>query len=411
VKNVTSGERMKIYMDYAATTPVRKEVAAAMKPYFSEKFGNPSSIHAWGREAKDALDSARAAVAKALGCNEGEIIFTSGGTEADNLAIVGAAFANKDKGRHIITSAIEHHAVLDTCRWLEAQGFSVTYVPVDETGLVDPKNVEASIREDTILVTVMHANNEIGTVQPIREISGICRSRGILFHTDAVQTFCHVPIDLANTSRSKAPAVQAESEIPPCIDMLSVSSHKIGGPKGVGALYVRSGVRIEALVHGGGQERKLRSGTENVAGIVGFARAVELGMKEMAKESKRLQKLRDYLIKSVLKIPNSALTGHPTKRLPNHASFWFKFIEGEALGLTLDAAGIASSTGSACSSKSLEPSHVLLACGLKAHEAHGSLRLTLCPGTSKADVDYVLKVLPKAVENLRKISPFKKSYD
>lgn len=386
--------KRKVYMDYAATTPVRREVLAVMIPYFDKKFGNASSIHAWGREAKEALDAARATVAKALGCAESEIIFTSGGTEADNMAIVGTAFANKEKGKHIITSAVEHHAVLDTCKYLEREGFEVTYLPVDRYGMVSPADVERAMRKDTILVTIMHANNEIGTINPIEEIGRVCRARGVLFHTDAVQTFCHVPIDLANA------------------DMLSVSSHKIGGPKGVGALFLRAGVRLEPLIHGGGQERGLRSGTENVAGIVGFAKAAEIGMNEMKKEAKRLAGLRDALIGSVLKaIPDSALTGHPTTRLPNHASFWFKFIEGEALGLTLDAEGIASSTGSACSSKSLEPSHVLLATGLKPHEAHGSLRLTMGRGTKRADVDYVLRVLPRAVAKLREISPFKGKYE
>jgi len=383
----------KIYMDYAATAPVRPEVLKAMAPFFDKEFGNASSIHKWGRDAKEALDSARTTIAKALGCKESEIILTSGGTEADNLAIVGAAFANRLKGKHIITSAIEHPAVLDTCKWLAKEGFDVTYLPVDEYGSVDPKEVESAIRKDTVLVSVMHANNEIGTIQPIEDIGKICHARGVLFHTDAVQTFCHIPIDLTN------------------VDMLSVSSHKIGGPKGVGALFVRSGVRLEPLIHGGGQEHGMRSGTENVAGVVGFAKAVELGMKEMKAEGKRLARLRDMLINSVLKIENSALTGHPTARLPNNASFWFKFIEGEALGLSLDDLGIASSTGSACSSKSLEPSHVLLACGLKAHEAHGSLRLTIGCDTTKADVDYVLKVLPGVVEKLRKISPFKTKYE
>jgi cysteine desulfurase len=390
---VLQNAKRSAYMDYAATTPVRNEVLAAMKPYFDKTFGNASSIHKWGRDAKEALDSNRATIAKTLGCKESEIIFTSGGTEADNLAIAGAAFANKEKGTHIVTSAIEHPAVLDTCKWLAKNGFDVTYVPVDKYGMINPKEIERTIRKDTVLVSVMHANNETGTIQPIEEIGKMCREKGILFHTDAVQTFCHVPIDLEN------------------IDLLSVSSHKIGGPKGVGALFVRTGTPISALIHGGGQEHGMRSGTENVAGLVGFAKAAEIGMKEMKAEGKRLARLRDVLISGVLKIENSALTGHPTARLPNSASFWFKFIEGEALGLSLDDLGIASSTGSACSSKSLEPSHVLLACGLKAHEAHGSLRLTIGKDTTKADVDYVLKVLPTVVEKLRKISPFKTRYE
>lgn len=390
------GENMakpKIYMDNAATTPVRPDVLAAMKPYFDERFGNASSIHKWGREAKEALDRSRATIAGTLGCKESEIIFTSGGTEANNLAIIGAALANREKGKHIITSAIEHPSALEACRWLEKHGFSVTYLPIDKCGVASSGDVERAIRNDTVLISIMHSNNEIGTIEPIDEICKICKARGVLFHTDAVQSFCHNPIDISN------------------VDLLSVSSHKIGGPKGVGALFVRSGVRLEPLLRGGGQERGLRSGTENVAGIVGFARAAELGMKEMKAESARLAKLRDRLMEGILKIENSALTGHPTNRSPGHASFWFKFIEGEALGLTLDAAGIASSTGSACSSKSLEPSHVLLAIGLKPEEAHGSLRLTLGKDTKQADVDYVLRVLPKAVAKLREISPFKGKYE
>lgn len=379
-------------MDHAATTPVRKEVLKAMQPYFSKKFGNASSLHRWGQEAKQALENSRIQIAKVIGANPEEIVFTSGGTESNNLALKGLAFASKKK--HIITSSIEHHCVLNACEWLEKQGFSVTYLPVDKYGLISLGDLENSIKKDTLVVSIMHANNEIGTIEPIKEIGKICREKGVLFHTDAVQTFGKIPINVRKMN----------------IDLLSVSSHKIYGPKGVGCLYVRSGIKIEPLAHGGGHEHGLRSGTENVSGIVGFGHAAELAKKEMKKEAERLTKLRDYLIRNVLKIPNSYLNGHPKKRLPNNANFWFKFIEGESLVLHLDAKGIAASTGSACSSKSLEPSHVLLAIGLRHEEAHGSLRLTLGRSNNKKHVDYVLKVLPQIVKKLREISPFKKSY-
>jgi cysteine desulfurase len=383
-----------IYLDHAATTPVRKEVLEEMQPYFSKKYGNASSLHAFGREANRALQEARAKVAEVINAMPEEVYFISGGSEADNLALKGVAFANKDKGNHIITSAIEHDAVLNTCKFLEENGFKITYLPVDKFGFVDCSQIERAISKKTILISIMHANNEIGTIEPIAMIGSIAQENGIYFHTDAVQTFGKIPIDVDKMG----------------IDLLSVSSHKIYGPKGVGALYVRKGVKIEPLIHGGGHERGLRSGTENVAGIVGFGKAAELADKERALEAGREIKLRDRLIKNALKIENSRLNGHPTLRLPNNANFSFKFIEGESLVLDLDNKGIAASTGSACSSKSLEPSHVLLAIGLKHEEAHGSLRLTLGRETTNKDIDYVLRVLPKSVERLREISPYKNRF-
>jgi len=379
-------------MDYAATTPVDPRVLNVMKPYFLEKYGNASSLHSFGREANRALEEARANVAGLINAEASEIIFTSGGTESNNLAIKGIAFANRDKGKHIITSAIEHDAVLEPCKWLEKQGFDVTILPVDKYGLVDPMKVEKAIRKDTILVSIMMANNEIGTIQATEKIGKICSEKNVIFHTDAVQAFGKIPIDVKKMH----------------IDLLTASAHKLYGPKGVGCLYVRKGVSIEPLLHGGGHEFGLRSTTENVAGIAGFSAAVQLRKKEMAPEAKRLTKLRDKLIKGVLKIENSHLNGHPTLRLPNNANFYFDFIEGESLIMHLDSYGIAASTGSACSSKSLEPSHVLLAIGLRHEQAHGSLRLTLGKYNTDKDVKYVLKVLPEIVEKLRKISPFKK---
>lgn len=379
----------RIYMDHAGTTPMYPDVLKAMEPFFREHFGNPSSIHFSGREAEKALSDSRKKIAEFLGVSNEEIIFTSGGTESDNLALKGVAFANKDKGKHIITSEIEHKAILQTCEWLEKQGFSITYLPVDKYGIVSLEELEKSIRDDTILVSIMHANNEIGTIEPIDEIGKICKKHEVYFHTDAVQTFGKIPIKMEN------------------IDLLSMSSHKLYGPRGVGALFVRRGVKIEPILHGGNQEMGRRSGTENVVGIVGFAKAVEIAKRNMKKESERLTKLRDRLIKDVLEIPDCWLNGHPTKRLPGNAHFCFRYIEGESLILYLDMKGIAASTGSACSSKELKPSHVLLAIGLKHEEAHGSLRLTLGRDNSDEDVEYVLSVLPEVVENLRKMSPFK----
>ncbi|MFH0889909.1 MAG: cysteine desulfurase NifS [Candidatus Aenigmatarchaeota archaeon] len=385
----------RVYMDYAASTPVRREVLEGMMPYFSEKYGNASSLHSFGREAFEAVENARKIIAGVINAEPGEIIFTSGGTEADNLALQETAYANRNRGNHIIVSSIEHDAVLQTAKFLEKDGFSVTRLPVDKCGLISLDELENSVTKDTILVSIMHANNEIGTIEPVGEIGKICKERNVIFHTDAVQTFGKIPIDVKKMN----------------IDLLSISSHKIYGPKGVGALYVRKGVKMHPLFHGGGQESGLRSGTENVAGIIGFGKAAELACVEMDAEAKRLAKLRDKLIAGALKIDNTWLNGHATERLPNNANLCFKFIEGEGLVILLDEAGIAASTGSACSSKSLEPSHVLLAIGLKHEEAHGSLRLTLGRETAESDVDYLLSVLPGCVERLRRISPFKKGFE
>jgi cysteine desulfurase len=380
----------RIYLDNSATTPVDKRVLEAMKPFFSKIYGNASSLHKFGREARRSMEESRTKVAKVINAKREEIIFTSGGTESDNLAIKGICFANKQKN-HIITSKIEHHAVLHTCQWMEKQGFEVSYLPVDKYGIIHPSAVENAIKENTALVSIMFANNEIGTIEPIEEIGKICREKGVYFHTDAVQAFGKVPIDVNKDN----------------IDLLSISAHKVYGPKGVGALFVRKGVRIEPIVHGGGHESDIRSGTENVSGIVGFGAASEIAKKEMKKEAYREIKLRDKLIKGVLKIKDSRLNGHPIKRLPNNVNVSFEFIEGESLISYLDAKGIAASTGSACSSKSLEPSHVLLAIGLKHEQAHGSLRMTLGRENTNEDINYAMEVLPGIVERLRQISPYK----
>jgi cysteine desulfurase len=366
----------------------------AMAPFFSDKYGNPSSLYSFAQEARQAMEEAREKVAGLINAKPKEIIFTSGGTESDNLALKGIAFANKDKGRHIITSAIEHHAVLNPCEWLEKQGFEVTYLQVDKEGLVSPEKLEEEIRKDTILISIMHANNEIGTIEPVEEIGKIAKEKGIYFHTDAVQSVGKIPVDVERMN----------------VDLLSISSHKMYGPKGIGALYVRKGVRLVPLAHGGGHERNLRSGTENVSGIVGLGRAAEIAKEELDKEAERLTKLRDRLIEGALEIENSWLNGHRTKRLPNNANFGFRFIEGESLILELDFHGISANTGSACSSKSLEPSHVLTAIGLRPEETHGSLRLTLGRQNTLEEVDYVLEVLPEVVSRLRRISPFKKDF-
>jgi len=383
-----------VYLDHSATTPVDQRVLEAMLPFFSMKFGNPNSLHVWGRKARQAVDQARDEVSRLINAEPSEIIFTGGGSEADNIAIKGVAFAKKDKGRHIITSAIEHHAVLDTCKWLEKEGFDITVLPVDEYGTVRPEELRKAIRPDTILVTIHFANNEIGTVQPIEQLGNICREQGVLFHTDAVQAAGHIPIDV-----KKLP-----------IDLMTMAAHKMYGPKGVGALYIKRGVKIVPLIHGGGQERGLRSGTENTAGIVGFGKAAALASDRLAKdEPEKERNLRDRLIDGILeKIEDAMLTGHRTERLPFHASFCFRYIEGESLLLRLDALGIGASSGSACTSGSLEPSHVLLAIGLPHEIAHGSLRLTLGKDTSEEDIDYVLENLPKVVESLRAMSPYGK---
>lgn len=380
-----------VYLDNAATTAVDPRVLKAMQPYFSKHFGNASSLHSYGQRARAALEDAREKIAALIDARPDEIIFTSGGTESNNLAIKGLAWAYPNK-KHIITSAIEHHAVLEPCGWLKKQGYEITVLPVDRYGMVDPKDVERAIRSDTLLVSIMHANNEIGTIEPIAKIGEICRAKDIWFHTDAVQTFGKIPIDVDALH----------------VDLLSASSHKIYGPKGVGCLYVRKGASLVPLVHGGGHEAGLRSGTENIAGIVGFGEAAAITKKEMAADAKRIRRLRDMLITQTLKIADSWLNGHPTQRLPGNANFGFRYIEGEALILQLDMHGFAVSTGSACSSKTLEPSHVLLALGLKHEEAHGSLRVSLGKFNTRADIDALLKVLPQTVERLREISPFKR---
>lgn len=385
----------KVYMDHSATTFVDASVLERMLPFFSEKYGNPNSVHAWGREVRASVEEARSSVARLINAEPREILFTGGGSEADNLAIKGVAEVLSGKGRHVITSAIEHHAVLDTVKWLGKNGFETTILPVDGQGLVDLEEFRRAIRPDTILATVMYANNEVGTVQPIQEMGAICRERGILFHTDAVQAAGHIPIDV--------------KELP--VDLMTMAAHKMYGPKGVGALYVRKGVRLAPLVHGGGQEFGLRSGTENTPGLVGFGAAAELAMKRMAGgEIEEERRLRDRLIEGVLsRIEDVTLTGHRFLRLPFHASFCIRYIEGEAMLLRLDFAGIGASSGSACTSGSLEPSYVLLAMGLDHATAHGSLRLTLGKDTSEGDIDYILETLPPIVQTLRSMSPFKKN--
>jgi cysteine desulfurase len=379
-----------VYMDHAATTFIKPEVIAAMAPYFSQYFGNPSSLYRFAGEPRKGVDAAREQVAAALGATPAEVFFCAGGSEADNWAIKGVALANHKRGDHIITTAIEHHAVLHTCEWLEKQGFSVTYLPVDKFGRVDAGEVEEAITGRTILVSVMTANNEIGTIQPVARIGKIAHDHDVLFHTDAVQAIGAVPIDVESMN----------------IDLLSLSGHKFYGPKGTGALYVRRGTRLENLVHGGGQERGRRAGTENVPGIVGLGKAIEVATADIEGHNRRLAAMRDRLIREVLStIPDSRLNGHPTERLANNANFSFRYVEGESILLMLDAHGICASTGSACSSASLEPSHVLLATGLPHEEAHGSLRLTLGDANTPDDVEYVLSVLPEVIRRLREISP------
>ena len=385
-------EKRSVYMDHAATTPVRPEVAEVMLPYFSERFGNPSSLYTLAREAKEAVEEARRKVAAAIGASPEEIFFTSGGTEADNWAIKGVAAANRKKGDHIITSSIEHHAVIHTCESLEKQGYRVTYLPVDEFGRVDPATVEEAITDQTILISIMTANNEIGTIEPVAEIAKVAHDHDIPFHTDAVQAIGAIPVSVDDMGA----------------DLLALSAHKFGGPKGVGALYIRKRTRIGTFIDGGAQERGKRAGTENVPGIVGLGRAIELAVAEMPEKSPRLAAMRDRLIRKILEtIPDTRLNGHPTERLPNNVNVAFRYVEGESILLMLDALGIAASTGSACTSASLEPSHVLTACGLPHEEAHGSLRLTLGSRNTDDDIDYVLSVLPGVIERLRAISPLR----
>lgn len=381
----------KVYLDNAATTKVRDEVVEAMLPYFTEYFGNPSSLHLFAREAGKGLDTARAQVAKALNAKPEEIIFTGGGSESDNMALRGIPEAYKKKGKHVITSAVEHHAVLHTLEAMEKEGrVEVTYLPVDEYGMVTAEQVERAIRPDTVLVSIMFANNEVGTIMPIEQIGETCKKHGVLFHTDAVQAVGHVPVDVEKMH----------------IDLLSLSGHKFHGPKGVGALYVRKGVRIPALILGGAQERRKRAGTENVPGIVGMGKAIELATAELEDNAAKMKVLRDRLIFGIpARIPDVKLNGHPTERLPNNVNFSIRFIEGESILLMLDLNGIAASSGSACTSGSLDPSHVLLAMGLPHEVAHGSLRLTLSEFTTPEEIDYVLDTLPPIVEKLRAMSP------
>lgn len=379
-----------IYLDNAATTKAAPEVVEAMLPYFTEYYGNPSSVYGFAAKNKNVVDEQRDVIAKALGADSNEIYFTAGGSESDNWALKAAAEAYKDKGRHIITTKIEHHAILHTGEYLEKNGCEVTYVDVDENGTVKLEDLKKAIRPDTILISVMFANNEIGTIQPIEEIGAIARENNILFHTDAVQAFGQIPIDVDRCN----------------IDMLSASAHKLNGPKGVGFLYIRKGVKIRSFIHGGGQERKRRAGTSNVPGIVGLGTATERAVRTMEERTGKERELRDYLIDRVLsEIPHSRLNGHRTERLPNNANFSFQFVEGESLLIKLDMKGICASSGSACTSGSLDPSHVLLAIGLPHEIAHGSLRLTLGEETTKEDIGYVIDTLKEIVSGLREMSP------
>ncbi len=380
-----------VYMDYSATTYVKPEVLEEMMPYFTEKFGNPSSFYGISRETKRAIDTAREKVAKGLNCLPDEVYFTGGGSEADNWAIKGIASAHKNKGNHIITTKIEHHAVLHTCQYLEKNGFEVTYLDVDSEGFINLDDLKNAITDKTILVSIMFANNEIGTIQPVKEIGEICKEKKVFFHTDAVQAVGNVPIDVKEMN----------------IDMLSLAGHKIYGPKGIGVLYIKKGIKIDNLIHGGAQEKNRRAGTENIAGIVGLGKAMELATCNIEEHMEKMTALRDRLIDGLLKIPYTNLNGQPRgeKRLPGNVNVRFRFIEGESILLSLDFKGVCASSGSACTSGSLDPSHVLLAIGLPHELAHGSLRLTLGAGSTEEDVDYVLEVTPPIIERLRNMSP------
>jgi cysteine desulfurase len=384
----------RIYLDYAATTPTHPEVMKAMLPYFTESFGNPSSIHSYGQEAKDAVERARSTVAALIGAKSEEIVFTGSGTEADNFAVKGVALSRQGKGNHVITSSIEHHAVLETCKFLEKQGFSVTYLPVDGYGMVDPNDVKKAITKKTILVSIMHANNECGTIEPVAQIGNIAREADIYFHTDAVQTAGHIPLGANKLN----------------VDLLSISAHKLYGPKGIGALYIRKGTRINPFMHGGNQEKGRRASTENVPGIVGFGKAAEIAQQEMLEEAQKLTALRDRLIEGILRgIEYTQLNGHPVKRLPNNVNVSINYVEGESILLNLDLDGICASTGSACTSADLEPSHVLVAMGLPHLQAHSSLRFTLGKWTTEEEINKVLEVLPGIVSKLRAMSPLMKT--
>jgi cysteine desulfurase len=383
----------RIYLDYAATTPTDPAVVKAMLPFFTESFGNPSSLYSYGQENKAALDEAREKVAGALGAHSDEIIFTSGGTEADNTALAGVAWVNKNKGSHIITSTVEHHAILETCHFLGKTGFDITYVPVDKYGVVDPEDIRKAITPRTILISVMHANNEVGSIQPTEEMSRIAREAGVYLHTDAAQTVGHIPVDVDKLG----------------VDLLSLSAHKLYGPKGVGLLYVRRGTRIAPYIHGGAQEKGRRAGTENVAGIVGLAKAVEMAMTDLENEMQRQTLLRDRLMKGLLdNIEFIQLNGHPAHRLPNNVNVSIDYVEGESMLLNLDLEGICVSTGSACSSSSQEPSHVLLAMRVPPEKAHCSLRFTLGKWTTEAEIERVLEIMSPMVARLRSMSPLMK---
>ncbi|HZK33307.1 MAG TPA: cysteine desulfurase NifS [Tissierellaceae bacterium] len=379
-----------IYMDNAATTPVKKEVLDEMMPYFSVKYGNPSSVYSLASESKGAIEDSREKIANIIGGRQREIFFTGSGSEADNWAIKGIAYANKDKGNHIITTKIEHHAVLHTCEYLEKKGFEVTYLDVDEYGLVDLEDLKLAIKDETILISIIFANNEIGTIQPIKEIGKIAKEKKIYFHTDAVQAIGHIKIDVDELG----------------VDLLSMAAHKFNGPKGIGALYIRQGTKIDPLISGGGQERNKRAGTENVPSIVGMGKAIELAYENIAEKNEKLIRLRDSLIEKIQSnIEYTRLNGHPTKRLPNNLNISFNFIEGESLLLSLDMVGVAGSSGSACTSGSLDPSHVLLAIGLTHEIAHGSLRLSLGDSNTEEEVDYIVENLITIVDRLRQMSP------
>jgi len=380
----------KIYLDHNATTPVDPRVVKAMAPYFWRDFGNASSLHSFGRSARKAVEEAREKIAVFLGASPGEIVFTSGGTESDNFAVKGAAFANGEKGKHIITSAIEHPAVLGTCKFLEKRGYRVTYLSVDEYGVVSMDELKKSIGDETVLITVMQANNEVGSIQPVKEIGEIAKRNNVLFHTDAVQAAGKIPINVDDLK----------------IDLLSLSGHKLYGPKGIGVIYIRKGTKLESIIHGGHHEKNHRAGTENVAGIVGFAKAVEIAGKEMSEENERLKKLRDKFVSGIMNsIKHVKLNGHPDRRLPNTADLSFKYIEGESIVLKLDLKGVAASSGSACASGSLEPSHVLSAMGIPPEIAQGSVRFSLGRCNTEKDIDFVVKELQKIVNVLRKMSP------
>lgn len=388
-------EKRIIYFDNAATTKVYPEVVEAMLPYFTQHYGNPSSVYSFSQRVKNDETAARDLIADTIGAKSNEIYFTAGGTESDNWALKASAEFYKDKGKHIITSTIEHHAILHTCEYLEKQGFEITYLPVNEEGRVNPEDVREAIRPDTILISIMFANNEIGTIQPIAEIGKIAKEKGVLFHTDAVQAYAHIPIDVNAMN----------------IDMLSASGHKFGGPKGIGFLYIRTGVKIRSFIHGGSQERKRRAGTDNIPGIIGMAKAAQISVSNMQKFAKHEMELRDYLIERLRKeFEHVKINGSLQERLPNNVNVCFRFIEGEGMLILLDNAGICASSGSACTSGSLDPSHVLLAIGLPHEKAHGSLRISLSPENTKEEIDILVEELKKIIERLRSMSPLYEDY-